>query len=57
MPSNIFKVDKQVCCLLCVLLWPVLKPLFAFQLVFYGAYHSNKTNVLIHIVCVPLIVW
>jgi len=27
------------------------------QLVFYGAYHSNKTNVLIHILCVPLIVW
>ena len=27
------------------------------QLVFYGAYHSNKTNVIIHIICVPLIVW
>jgi len=27
------------------------------QLVFYGAYHSNKINVLIHIICVPLIVW
>ncbi|KAJ3511516.1 hypothetical protein NLJ89_g4055 [Agrocybe chaxingu] len=27
------------------------------QLAFYGAYHSNKINVLIHIVCVPLIMW
>ncbi|KAG8963960.1 hypothetical protein FRC03_002391 [Tulasnella sp. 419] len=27
------------------------------QLVFYGAYHSNKVNVLIHIICVPLILW
>ncbi|TFK27004.1 DUF962-domain-containing protein [Coprinopsis marcescibilis] len=27
------------------------------QLTFYGAYHSNKVNVLIHIICVPLILW
>ncbi|KAF9263680.1 DUF962-domain-containing protein [Marasmius fiardii PR-910] len=27
------------------------------QLTFYGAYHSNRTNVLIHILCVPLILW
>ncbi|KAK7470946.1 hypothetical protein VKT23_002361 [Stygiomarasmius scandens] len=27
------------------------------QLTFYGAYHSNRINVLIHIVCVPLILW
>ncbi|EAU84497.1 hypothetical protein CC1G_00016 [Coprinopsis cinerea okayama7 len=27
------------------------------QLTFYGAYHSNKINVLIHIICVPLILW
>jgi len=27
------------------------------QLAFYGAYHSNKVNVLIHILCVPLILW
>ncbi|KAF4619744.1 hypothetical protein D9613_005385 [Agrocybe pediades] len=27
------------------------------QLAFYGAYHSNKVNVLIHICCVPLILW
>lgn len=27
------------------------------QLAFYGAYHSNPTNVWIHIVCVPFIVW
>ncbi|THV05454.1 DUF962-domain-containing protein [Dendrothele bispora CBS 962.96] len=27
------------------------------QLTFYGAYHSNRVNVLIHIVCVPLILW
>ncbi|KAF8665822.1 hypothetical protein AX16_000265 [Volvariella volvacea WC 439] len=27
------------------------------QLTFYGAYHSNKINVLIHIICVPLIHW
>jgi len=27
------------------------------QLTFYGAYHSNKTNVLIHILCVPLLMW
>jgi uncharacterized membrane protein YGL010W len=27
------------------------------QLAFYGAYHSNPTNVWIHITCVPLILW
>ncbi|PPQ92373.1 hypothetical protein CVT25_008723 [Psilocybe cyanescens] len=27
------------------------------QLAFYGAYHANKVNVLIHIICVPMIVW
>ncbi|KAG6849665.1 hypothetical protein H0H93_006507 [Arthromyces matolae] len=27
------------------------------QLTFYGAYHSNKTNVLIHIVFVPVLLW
>lgn len=27
------------------------------QLVFYGAYHTNKTNIAIHIVCVPLLIW
>ncbi|KAG9101076.1 hypothetical protein FS749_010482 [Ceratobasidium sp. UAMH 11750] len=27
------------------------------QLAFYGAYHSNKVNVAIHIVCVPIIMW
>ncbi|KAI0003047.1 DUF962-domain-containing protein [Russula compacta] len=27
------------------------------QLAFYGAYHSNPINVLIHILCVPLIMW
>jgi len=27
------------------------------QLAFYGAYHTNPTNVWIHITCVPLIVW
>ncbi|KAF8165049.1 hypothetical protein B0H34DRAFT_220898 [Crassisporium funariophilum] len=27
------------------------------QLTFYGAYHTNKINVLIHILCVPMIVW
>ncbi|KAF9057430.1 hypothetical protein BJ165DRAFT_1420364 [Panaeolus papilionaceus] len=27
------------------------------QLTFYGAYHSNKINILIHVICVPLIVW
>ncbi|KAF9534952.1 hypothetical protein CPB83DRAFT_780910 [Crepidotus variabilis] len=27
------------------------------QLTFYGAYHSNKTNILIHVICVPMIVW
>jgi len=27
------------------------------QLTFYGAYHSNKWNVLIHVTCVPLILW
>ncbi|TFK74396.1 DUF962-domain-containing protein [Pluteus cervinus] len=27
------------------------------QLTFYGAYHSNKINVLIHIVCVPILLW
>jgi uncharacterized membrane protein YGL010W len=27
------------------------------QLTFYGAYHSNTVNVLIHVTCVPLIMW
>jgi len=27
------------------------------QLAFYGAYHSNRVNVLIHIICVPLLFW
>ncbi|KAL0949868.1 hypothetical protein HGRIS_009901 [Hohenbuehelia grisea] len=27
------------------------------QLTFYGAYHSNRTNVLIHIVFVPILLW
>ncbi|KAI0688569.1 hypothetical protein BC835DRAFT_305912 [Cytidiella melzeri] len=27
------------------------------QLTFYGAYHSNPTNIAIHITCVPLILW
>jgi len=27
------------------------------QLAFYGAYHSNPTNIWIHIACVPFIVW
>jgi uncharacterized membrane protein YGL010W len=27
------------------------------QLTFYGAYHTNKWNVLIHIICVPIILW
>ncbi|KAJ7638582.1 hypothetical protein FB45DRAFT_903290 [Roridomyces roridus] len=27
------------------------------QLTFYGAYHSNPVNVLIHVICVPLLLW
>ncbi|THH33832.1 hypothetical protein EUX98_g354 [Antrodiella citrinella] len=27
------------------------------QLAFYGAYHSNPINILIHVVCVPIIQW
>ncbi|KAI9591792.1 hypothetical protein BDF19DRAFT_389081 [Syncephalis fuscata] len=27
------------------------------QLIFYGSYHSNRINVLCHIICVPLILW
>ncbi|KAK7061501.1 hypothetical protein R3P38DRAFT_2829873 [Favolaschia claudopus] len=27
------------------------------QLTFYGAYHSNRINVIIHIICVPLLLW
>lgn len=27
------------------------------QLAFYGAYHSNKINIAIHIICVPIIMW
>ncbi|KAI0307363.1 hypothetical protein B0F90DRAFT_559655 [Multifurca ochricompacta] len=27
------------------------------QLAFYGAYHSHPINILIHIICVPLIMW
>jgi len=27
------------------------------QFTFYGAYHTNKVNILIHILCVPLILW
>ncbi|KAL1918608.1 uncharacterized protein VTP21DRAFT_2630 [Calcarisporiella thermophila] len=27
------------------------------QLTFYGQYHSNKVNVICHVICVPLIYW
>jgi uncharacterized membrane protein YGL010W len=27
------------------------------QLAFYGAYHSHPINILIHIICVPFIMW
>jgi len=27
------------------------------QLTFYGAYHANRINVLIHIICVPILLW
>lgn len=27
------------------------------KLVFYGAYHSNKVNVAIHMICVPILIW
>ncbi|KAJ7283507.1 hypothetical protein C8J57DRAFT_1292763 [Mycena rebaudengoi] len=27
------------------------------QLTFYGAYHSNRTNIIIHCICVPLLMW
>ncbi|KAF8639643.1 hypothetical protein AX17_000908 [Amanita inopinata Kibby_2008] len=27
------------------------------RLTFYGAYHSNRINVLIHIICVPILLW
>jgi len=27
------------------------------QLTFYGAYHSNTTNIFVHILCVPMIMW
>jgi hypothetical protein len=53
MVSGLFNVEKQV-------RWPAMARVGSLnlcQLVFYGAYHSNKINVLIHIICVPLIVW
>ncbi|KAJ6599359.1 hypothetical protein DFH09DRAFT_1130839 [Mycena vulgaris] len=27
------------------------------QLTFYGAYHSNRINIIIHVICVPLLLW
>ncbi|KAF9452174.1 DUF962-domain-containing protein [Macrolepiota fuliginosa MF-IS2] len=27
------------------------------QLTFYGAYHSNRINILIHMICVPILLW
>ncbi|RKP13752.1 hypothetical protein BJ684DRAFT_4544, partial [Piptocephalis cylindrospora] len=30
---------------------------FEKQLSFYGQYHANKFNVLVHVLCVPAIVW
>ncbi|EKM80438.1 hypothetical protein AGABI1DRAFT_113620 [Agaricus bisporus var. burnettii JB137-S8] len=27
------------------------------QLTFYGAYHSNRTNILVHVICVPILLW
>ncbi|KZS98093.1 DUF962-domain-containing protein [Sistotremastrum niveocremeum HHB9708] len=27
------------------------------QLSFYGSYHNNKVNIIIHTICVPLILW
>lgn len=49
---DLFNVDKQV---------SILSILFTYltttQLTFYGAYHSNRINVLIHIICVPILLW
>ncbi|KAG6832878.1 hypothetical protein H0H92_004762 [Tricholoma furcatifolium] len=55
MPSSkLFDVNTQV--------WPsffssIYTLFILYQLTFYGAYHSNKTNVLIHIVFVPVLLW
>ncbi|GLB33516.1 putative DUF962-domain-containing protein [Lyophyllum shimeji] len=27
------------------------------QLTFYGAYHANRINILIHVICVPILLW
>ncbi|TFK43241.1 hypothetical protein BDQ12DRAFT_674636 [Crucibulum laeve] len=27
------------------------------QLTFYGAYHSNRINILVHVICVPILLW
>jgi len=27
------------------------------QLTFYGSYHANKTNILIHMLCLPILIW
>lgn len=27
------------------------------QVTFYGAYHANRINILIHIICVPILLW
>ncbi|KAF8224807.1 DUF962-domain-containing protein [Tricholoma matsutake] len=27
------------------------------QLTFYGAYHANRVNILVHIICVPVLLW
>ena len=49
---DLFNVDKQVSALSIL-----LTRLTAAQLTFYGAYHSNRINVLIHIICVPILLW
>jgi len=42
--------------------WTInLRMMFSFnddlQLTFYGAYHNNKYNILIHVLCVPWLLW
>ena len=54
MVSSLFDVTKQVIISFQI---RIITCSSLLQLTFYGSYHANKTNILIHMLCLPLLVW
>lgn len=55
MTLRLFDIDQQVCSIHCCSL--LIRSLPNPQLTFYGAYHANRVNILVHIICVPVLLW